>query len=238
MSSLQFTRNRGSSVNKLTPYPGSPTDWTNLYAALKICQNISVSAISNRKTIISLDLQLYAKAMQLKAKQDINENVVFRLGELHIVFAFLKTIGKYIECSGLDQIFVEANIYGSTTLDQILNGNHMKRAMEAYMVQYIGLYKPYLATFFQEHPDPKQKISQLIFEFTKNIENRYPHIINPKHLSLLDDFNESEIFMKMQNESLSNQAYILRNVMSMFDILLLFTRATRQGKWELHFKVH
>ena len=63
--------------------------------------------------------------MQLKAKQDINENFVFRLGELHIVFAFLKTIGKYIECSGLDQIFVEANIYGSTTLDQILNGKHM-----------------------------------------------------------------------------------------------------------------
>ena len=80
-------------------YPGSSTDWTNLYAALKICQNISVSVISNRKTIISLDLQLYAKAMQLKAKQDINENFVFRLGELQIVFAFLKTIGKYIECS-------------------------------------------------------------------------------------------------------------------------------------------
>ena len=115
-------------------YPGSPTDWTNLYAALQICQNISVSVISNRKTIISLDLQLYAKAMQLKAKQDINEKFVFRLGELHIVFAFLKTVDKYIECSGLNQIFVEANIYGSTTSDQILNGKHMKRAMEAYMV--------------------------------------------------------------------------------------------------------
>ena len=108
----------------------------------------------------------------------------------------------------------------------------MKRAM----VQYIALYKLYFTTFCQEHPDQKQKISQLIFEFTKNIENRYPLIINPKHLSLLDDFNESEIFMKMQkfDESLSNQAYVLRNVT--FEILLLFTRATQQGKWELHLK--
>ena len=44
--------------------------------------------------------------------------------------------------------------------------------------------------------------------------------------------------MRMQkfDESLSNQAYFLRNVMSMFEILLLCTRATRQGKWELHLK--
>ena len=110
--------------------------------------------------------------MQLKAKQDINENVVFRLGELHLVFAFLKTISKYNECSGLGLIFVQANIYGSTTLDQILNGKHMKRAMDAYMVEYIALYKLYVITFFQEHPDLKQKISQLTFEFKKNIENR------------------------------------------------------------------
>ena len=96
------------------------------------------------------------------------KNVVFHLGELHLVFAFLKTIGKYIGCSGLDQIFVEANIYGSTTLDQILNGKHVKRAMEAYMVQYIALYKLSLTTFFQELPDLKQKTSQLIFEFKKN----------------------------------------------------------------------
>ena len=62
--------------------------------------------------------------------------------------------------------------------------------------------------------------------------------MNPKHLSLLDGFNEPVIFMKMQkfDESLSNRAYFLRNVMSMFEILLLFTRATRQGKGELHLK--
>ena len=67
------------------------------------------------------------------------------------------------------------------------------------MVQYIALYKLYLITFFQEHPDLKQKISQLIYEFTKNIENRdlQNSLINPKHLSLLDDFNESEIFAEV-----------------------------------------
>ena len=53
---------------------------------------------------------------------------VFRLGELHSVFAMLKSIGKYINNSGLDQAFIEAEIYGNATIEQIKGGEHMKRA--------------------------------------------------------------------------------------------------------------
>ena len=80
-----------------------------------------------------MDLQLYAKSMQLKSKEGINSNFVFRLGELHVVFAFLKVVGKYIENSGLDQVFIESGVYGPPTLNQILQGKHMKRSIEAYM---------------------------------------------------------------------------------------------------------
>ena len=64
-----------------------------------------------------MDLQLYAKynPMQLKSKEDINSNFIFRLDELHVVLAFLKVIGKYIENSGLDQVFIESGIYGPAT---------------------------------------------------------------------------------------------------------------------------
>ena len=109
-------------------YPAPPTDWSNLYEALKICQNISTSVSPGKKTIISLDLQLYSKALQLQAKDDINRNFIFRPWELHIVFAFLHAIGKYIEGSGLDQILIEAVIYGPASLAQILRGKHMKRS--------------------------------------------------------------------------------------------------------------
>ena len=37
-------------------YPGSPTDWSNLYTALKLVQGINVSVIGHAKTIVSLDL--------------------------------------------------------------------------------------------------------------------------------------------------------------------------------------
>ena len=118
-------------------YPGSPTDWTNLYSALKMAQGINVAVTGNEKTIITLDLHLYSKAMQMREKNDINEEFIFRLRELYIVFAMLKFIGKYIEESGLDRLFVEAGLYGESTLSQILNGKHMKRAMEAHLTIYL-----------------------------------------------------------------------------------------------------
>ena len=57
-----------------------------------------------------LDLQLYAKCIKLRSKNEIKGNFIFILGELHVVFAFLKVYGKYINCSGLDQILVDAEI--------------------------------------------------------------------------------------------------------------------------------
>ena len=63
--------------------------------------------------------------MQMRENPDIRNNYIFRLGELHIVFAMIKVLGKYIENIGLDRLFIEPGIYGETTLGQIINGKHM-----------------------------------------------------------------------------------------------------------------
>ena len=79
-------------------------------------------------------------------------DVVFRMGELHVVFCALKVIRKLINGSGLDQIFDEAGIYGLTTIGQIKDGKHMYRALEAHFSLYIALNKMYLNRFINEHP--------------------------------------------------------------------------------------
>ena len=107
-------------------------------------QGINVSTTGQNKTIVTLDLQLYAKGMQLRERGDIADNFIFRLGELHIVFAMLKVTGKYIMCSGIDSLFVEAGIYGPSTLGQIIDGKHMKRGIEAHMAMYLSLYSVYV----------------------------------------------------------------------------------------------
>ena len=95
-------------VSTLPIISGSPTEWENLYTAIMEAEKLRKYLNRATKTIISFDLQLYSKAIQLQQREDIQNNFVFRLGELHVVFCFIKTLGKMISGSSLDQAFIEA----------------------------------------------------------------------------------------------------------------------------------
>ena len=74
------------------------------------------------KTVVSLDLQLYSKCIQLQSN------------------LALKTLGKIVDASGLDQTFIEARIYCPNTVEQIKNSKHMKRSFEGFLTLYVSLY--------------------------------------------------------------------------------------------------
>ena len=83
----------------------SPTSWPGLYTALMRAQNISVVVVGEGKpTVVTLNLQLYEKAQKLMSRDDMKGKFVLRIGELHTIFSALKVIGRYIECSGIDQL--------------------------------------------------------------------------------------------------------------------------------------
>lgn len=62
-------------------------------------------------------------------------------------------IGEYVENSGLDLVFLEANIYGPTTMNRLLKGKHIKRVIEAYMYLYLVLSKRYMKSELLEYAD-------------------------------------------------------------------------------------
>ena len=127
-NSLILDEPEQSTCQGLPLFAGSPTDRSNLYPALKLVQSINVSVSGHAETIISLDLQFYAKCKQLREKNEIAENFVLRPGEQHIVFAMLKLIVKYIVCSGVSRLYIEGGIYGHTTLGQIIDEKTWKGA--------------------------------------------------------------------------------------------------------------
>ena len=75
-----------TSVTMLPVINGSPTDWENLYSAMKEAEKLRQCIFEGGKTTISVDLQLYIKAIRLQERPDVIDGFVFRMGELHIVF--------------------------------------------------------------------------------------------------------------------------------------------------------
>ena len=62
-----------ATVSMLPVVNGVPTDWENLYIAIKAEDELTEVIYPERKTIFSFDLQLYIKTIQLQEKPDIKE---------------------------------------------------------------------------------------------------------------------------------------------------------------------
>ena len=174
-----------------------------------------------------MDLQLYNKCLQLKANEDIANSFIFRLGELHTVFAILKVIGKYIDNSGLDQLFVEADVYGPVTKGQIIDGKHVKRAVEAHIMLYLAL-----SHFYFEKAINSDSSLVKPFKEIEHLEgvNKECH---GEAVSIIEINRVAEALQKIDS-TFTMQAVFYRNYMRMIEHLLLFIRASREGQWDLH----
>lgn len=65
-----------------------------------------------------LSVQIYnflANSIKLQIRDDVSENFISRLGQLHCIFAIIKIKGKYIEKNGLDQLFLESDMFSPVT---------------------------------------------------------------------------------------------------------------------------
>ena len=101
--------------------PAPAHEWSTLLTVLKQAQSINVQVVGpQRKTVISLDMGLYKPAKQLQIARDDLNNLILRPGELHFVMAQLRTIGSYIENSGVDLMWTEGDLYEPAMVKQII----------------------------------------------------------------------------------------------------------------------
>ena len=171
--------------------------------------------------------------MQMREKNEIKKKFIFRLGELHITFSFVKVIRKYILGGGIDQMLNEAGVYGPTTIGQSFEGKHMKRGMEANMIIYLSLYKVYVDNVLERYPDLRQEMSSKAKQLSTGINSTDLDSAN-NHLNKINA--EAKFILKMFStfhESLDQQALCLCNYIVMYEVLLLFVRASRDEDWKL-----
>jgi len=86
------------------PLLAAPADeWSSLLTIFMQTQQITAHIVGpGRKTVISLDMGLYQPANKLQMTRNDLNHLILRPGELHILMAQLRTLGSFIENSGVD----------------------------------------------------------------------------------------------------------------------------------------
>ena len=201
-----------------------------MLTSLKEFQKVNNSLAPGSSTIVTFDLQLYSKSIQLQLNSDLDDSFVIRLGELHVVFTAFKCLGKLINDSRLNQAFKEALLYGSTTVEQIRH--HLYRCFEGHHMLYLALFKEYISTMVAANPSIEKELRDAIIdEITIAKDKRETKaslvISRAKILQILNSLDFLKYQKQIDNE-LKNQAKFLKNFMALFEILIMFIRARRQ----------
>ena len=126
-----------------------------LTVILQASQLKSLVTGEEHPTVITLEMALYKKAVQLlDSRDDLKRTVLPRLGELHTVMAALRTLGTSIENSGIDDAWIEADVYGSATTRHILKCAHYMRTLRAHIHMYTALFELNSSSQKSQTPNP------------------------------------------------------------------------------------
>ena len=217
-----------------------PTSPQTLYTALCLAQKINSRVLGDGKsTVLTLDLDLYERAVKIRANTNNIGNLILRMGELHIMFALLKSLGKFIEGSGIDDIWIENGLYGAAVVRQIFSGKFLKRGVEAHLINLIALMGLYLQHIEQKN----DRVKSILYQIPKNLDkavNERNHDSLLKELdNLSQEIEEENIFDsfdddydKHNNETATFLCSYMKQIMN----LLTFIRATREGDFNLHLR--
>ena len=104
-----------------------------------LTQVISLVVVGpDRKTIITLDLDLYSRTLQIQQAVG-NTNWILREGVLHIVFAALHALVKTIDDSGFDTCAIKKGINTLAALCGIYGFKEYKRGIEYHITTSLAI---------------------------------------------------------------------------------------------------
>ena len=193
---------------------------------------------SERKIVISLDMGLYLPAKKLQMARNDLDHIILRPGELHICMAMLTTIGAYMENSGIDMCWIESELYGPSTVRQILDGNHVKRGENAHVTTLQALFTLYQAAFFTEHQELHETLQSLAQELCDACKDGTRTQVKKAHVDMVSTIGCLNILDKMSTFEAANASNpmfkVMRHYMRMVMEMLAFIRAVRTGDWSLH----
>ena len=164
------------------------------------------------------------------------------LGELYVVMAALRAIGVSMENSGIVDVWMEADVYGSATTRQIIMCNHYKRTLRAHIYSYMALYEFALDEFFKEYPQLKNACQETAEELDhacgqvhKSTKAASVKQASTRLETAICTANVMEEFQTWK-QRLSKDAMFRAtlNFMHRVEVVILFVAASRNADTTLH----
>lgn len=186
---------------------------------------------------VEVDLGIWMKAMEVKLGMTSDSRInriVLRQGLLHLGMAYLAIPAKRYGSAGLRDVFVEADVVASGSVNKVFEGQHWNRGVKAHKIGAEAFSRLRWKGFIDWLTDVGKELDMenLIARVGDFREN-----VNQEALRILQT---SEVFMEAQAlyveyiESLTGLQRFWSDYIETVLLLLRFIRSAREGDWNLH----
>ncbi len=127
--------------------PESPTQYSTVYTVLQVTQRM-LATLNQDKKVITFDEAIYSKAHEIMWQRP-NEysDIISWLGGFHTALAFIATIGKVYDGSGLQDLWIESNVYAGNTTVSLIKGKSYNRCVRAHKLTMEAMERLQWAAF-------------------------------------------------------------------------------------------
>ena len=111
--------------------------------------------------------------------------------------AMLRTIGSYIENSGIDMCWIESELHGPSTVKQILDGKHVRRGEKAHMKTLQSLFSLYQEAFFKQEAELYHNLQRLAQELGDACKDGAKALVEKAHEDMVNAIISFSVLEKM-----------------------------------------
>lgn len=136
-------------VSYLTPINSSPTNIAVVVNTMEQAQTIGKEC--NQSYVqVTYDLAITKIALKIQAVEKPRfDNLFIHVGSFHLMMAFFKSLGTFINESRLSHMMIESNIIASGSVNGIIEGKHFNRCKRLHPLMALGLQKLHFQEFLK-----------------------------------------------------------------------------------------
>lgn len=138
-SSIQKDKSSVQKVSYLTTINSSPTNVAVVRETMIQAQKIALEC-GERYLEVTYDLAIAKVALQIQSiEKPLFDNLFIHLGQFHVMLAFFKALGKFIDGSGITNVMVDTELLANGSVNGFITGKHFNRCKRLHPLIALAL---------------------------------------------------------------------------------------------------
>lgn len=217
-------------ISYLTTINQSPTN--NAVVKETMVQSLKIAAECNDKYIqVTYDLAIAKIALQIQSQTDEFQNIFIHIGGFHVMMAFFKAIGKFIDACGISNIMIDTELIASGSVNGFLTGKHFNRCKRLHPTVSLAFSILHFRQFLKEC---NIEITEEMKSYITNYNNTKSAACMIEHQPLADIIIQYENYLKQTiNGERGKTAQYYMIYVNLVNYYLLFNSSIRTADFNL-----